>query len=235
MGALTFSVRLIPGLLALALGLAAPASLAAQGVEHWRGYISEASRTYGVPVAWIERVMHAESRGHTQQNGRRTTSSAGAMGLMQVMPGTWADLRKRYGLGSDPHDPRDNIMAGTAYLRELYDAYGYPGLFAAYNAGPGRYEEHLAGKRRLPSETRAYLDAVTGGVARSSASLTPRPVLAEVRAPSTSSETMEKPALFFALAAPGSADPAPPASSSVSAAAPRTSGLFAFEKGSNDD
>jgi mRNA-degrading endonuclease toxin of MazEF toxin-antitoxin module len=79
------------------------------------------------------------------------------MGLMQIMPETWAQLRLRYDLGNDPYNPNDNILAGTAYLRQLRDRYGAPGLLAAYNAGPARYEEHLAG-RPLPAETQAYLD-----------------------------------------------------------------------------
>ena len=60
------------------------------------------------------------------------------MGLMQLMPGTWSEMRLMLGLGGDPFEPHDNIMAGTAYLRMVYDRFGYPGLFAAYNAGPGR-------------------------------------------------------------------------------------------------
>src|SRR3546814_14145373 len=79
------------------------------------------------------------------------------MGLMQVMPGTYEDMRRAHDLGADPHDPRDNILAGTAYLRAMYDRYGYPNLFAAYNAGPGRYDDHLQKGRPLPAETRAYL------------------------------------------------------------------------------
>jgi hypothetical protein len=82
------------------------------------------------------------------------------MGLMQIMPGTWSELRSRYGLGADPYDPHDNIIAGAAYLRELYDRYGDRGFLAAYNAGPGRYEEHLATGRPLPSETLSYVAAV---------------------------------------------------------------------------
>jgi hypothetical protein len=79
------------------------------------------------------------------------------MGLMQLMPGTWAAMRWQHGLGADPHDPRDNIMAGAAYLRAIYDRFGYPGLFAAYNAGPARYAEHLATGRPLPGETQRYI------------------------------------------------------------------------------
>lgn len=132
----------------------------AQSVDNWRPYIVDASNRFGVPVAWIERVMHAESRGRTHLGGHPIRSSAGAIGLMQLMPRTWVEMRARLGLGSDPDDPRDNILAGTFYLRLMYDRFGYPGLFAAYNAGPGRYAEHLAGRRALPSETVGYLASV---------------------------------------------------------------------------
>jgi len=77
--------------------------------------------------------------------------------LMQLMPGTWVRQRGRYSLGSDPFDLRDNILAGTSYLREMYDRYGAQGFLAAYNAGPGRYEAWLAGRRSLPLETRRYV------------------------------------------------------------------------------
>ena len=139
---------------------AAPA--AAQSVDRWSGYIAEASARFGVPEEWIRRVMRAESGGRTVLNGRPITSRAGAMGLMQLMPGTWAEMRAAYRLGFDPHDPRDNILAGTAYLRAMYDRFGYPGLFAAYNAGPARYARHLTTGRRLPAETVAYVSTVAG-------------------------------------------------------------------------
>ncbi len=145
---------------ALVLLVAAPVH--AQPVERWRPHIEEASARFGVPVEWIERVMRAESGGRTTLGGRPIVSRAGAMGLMQLMPGTWAAMRHRLGLGSDPHAPRDNILAGTLYLRLMYDRFGYPGLFGAYNAGPGRYAAFLAGRRGLPRETQAYLAATTG-------------------------------------------------------------------------
>nr|WP_047166852.1 lytic transglycosylase domain-containing protein [Sphingomonas sp. Y57] len=132
----------------------------AESVADWRPYINQASARFGVPVAWIERVMRAESGGRTTANGRPIRSSAGAMGLMQLMPPTWADMRTRLGLGGSPDDPRDNILAGTLYLRLMYDRFGYPGLFAAYNAGPKRYVDYLAGRARLPSETVGYLASV---------------------------------------------------------------------------
>ncbi|WNV11817.1 lytic transglycosylase domain-containing protein [Tardiphaga sp. 709] len=113
--------------------------------------IEEASRRFAVPAHWIRAVMNVESAGDARARSRK-----GATGLMQIMPETWADLRMRYHLGNNPYDPRDNILAGAAYLRELHDRYGSPGLLAAYNAGPSRYEQYLAG-RPLPTETRAYV------------------------------------------------------------------------------
>ncbi len=82
------------------------------------------------------------------------------MGLMQLMPGTYDDMRRTYGLGSDAHDPQDNIIAGAAYLRSLYKKYGYPGMFAAYNDGPGNYEAHIYRGRSLPAETVNYVASV---------------------------------------------------------------------------
>lgn len=155
------------GLAALALAVATPAE--ANAVARWQPFVAEASVRFGIPEQWINSVMRAESAGRTERYGRPIRSRAGAMGLMQLMPATWAAMRNRYGLGRDPDDPRDNILAGTAYLREMYDRFGHPGLFAAYNAGPGRYADHLATGRRLPSETVAYLAAVTGPLVRSAA------------------------------------------------------------------
>lgn len=177
---------------ALALAAAVPAH--AQSVERWRPHIEEASARFGVPAEWIERVIQAESGGRTTLGGRLIVSSAGAMGLMQLMPGTWAAMRTRLGLGSDPHAPRDNILAGTLYLRMMYDRFGYPGLFAAYNAGPARYAAHVAGKRELPAETRAYVVTVAGRTAP------PRSTLASVRpsaaAPAVAVQEAER-GLFF--------------------------------------
>jgi soluble lytic murein transglycosylase-like protein len=130
----------------------------------YAAHIAEASQRFGIPEHWIVAVLRAESAGDV-----RAVSMAGAMGLMQVMPDTWAGLRVRYSLGRDPYDPRDNILAGTAYLREMFDRYGNVGaMLAAYNAGPGRYDEHRATSRPLPAETRAYVAAlapILGGVA----------------------------------------------------------------------
>jgi soluble lytic murein transglycosylase-like protein len=150
----------------LAALLLAAGPVRSESVSDWRPYIAEASARFGVPTAWIERVIHAESGGRIRLGGRPITSRAGAMGLMQLMPGTWAEMRRTHGLGPDPHDPRDNILAGTAYLRLMHDRFGYPGLFAAYNAGPARYAVHLSSGRPLPGETRGYLAQVAGSGSR---------------------------------------------------------------------
>lgn len=148
---------------AVALLVAAFAIVPAHACDigRWQLHITEASRRYGIAEDWIRAVMRAESAGCTHLDGRQITSSAGAMGLMQLMPATWAELRQRHGFGADPHDPRDNIMAGTAYLHELADRFGVPGAFAAYHAGPRRYEVHSAQGAPLPVETRRYLARVS--------------------------------------------------------------------------
>mgnify|MGYP001171535484 FL=1 len=114
--------------------------------------VSDAALRFGIPEQWIYAVMRAESAGRVN-----ATSPVGAMGLMQIMPATWAVLSARYGLGGDPYDRRANIMAGAAYIREMHDRYGAPGFLAAYNAGPGRYEAYLNSGRALPAETRNYV------------------------------------------------------------------------------
>lgn len=143
------------------LAAASPATLAP-----WQPLIAEASTRFALPAPWIERVMMAESGGRAFVDGRPIRSPKGAIGLMQLMPQTWVDMRDAYHLGTDPDNPRDNILAGTAYLRAMYDRFGYPGMFAAYNAGPARYAASLATGQALPSETLAYLANVTGTSAR---------------------------------------------------------------------
>lgn len=130
--------------------------------DPWGPYISDASAKYDVPEKWVREVMRQESGGRLYgRNGGLITSGAGAMGLMQVMPGTYDELRARYSeLGDDPFDPRNNVMAGTAYIREMYDIYGSPGFLAAYNAGPGRLDDYLTRNRSLPEETRRYVASI---------------------------------------------------------------------------
>jgi soluble lytic murein transglycosylase-like protein len=158
--------RLIGLAITVTLLWAAPAN--ADSVTRWQPYITEASQRFGIPEDWIVRVMRAESGGQTKRNGKPIRSRVGAMGLMQIMPGTWSGLRVRYDLGSNPDDPRANILGGTAYLREMYDQFGYPGLFAAYNAGPARYASYRDGRSRLPRETASYVASITGSASQAS-------------------------------------------------------------------
>ena len=156
-----YAVLLLVGVSAFCAGPTATVAQSAPitrtaAADPYSAHIAEASQRFGIPDDWIRAVLRAESAGDV-----RAISSAGAMGLMQVMPDTWAGLRVRYRLGRDPYDPRDNIMAGTAYLREMWDRYGnVAAMLAAYNAGPGRYDEYLATGRVLPAETRAYVAAL---------------------------------------------------------------------------
>lgn len=185
------------------LTIASPAQ--ADEVWRWRPHIVEASARFGIPTDWIERVMRAESGGRTMLGGKPIRSRAGAMGLMQLMPGTWAEMRAQHRLGRDPDDPRDNILAGTAYLRAMYDRFGYPGLFGAYNAGPKRYADHLATGARLPSETIAYIAGIT---ARSG--ITARPVAAASAAAAPPADR-----LFAVRYSPDEREVQPPPTSSV--------------------
>lgn len=164
-------------LLALAALPAVPAAARAavrqtQAAHPYAAHVNEAAQRFAIPEAWIWRVMHVESRGRS-----RAVSHAGAMGLMQIMPATWAMLTARYRLGSDPFDVRANIHAGAAYLRMMWDRYGDVSLMlAAYNAGPGRVDSYAAGRRGLPAETVAYVAAIAPSIGASGvASLAPAP------------------------------------------------------------
>lgn len=194
-------------------------------IDPYAAFIAEAAQRFGMPERWLRAVMRAESAGNV-----RAISSAGAMGLMQLMPTTWAELRARHRLGTNPYDPRDNILAGAAYLREMFDRYGSPGFLAAYNAGPGRYEEYLSG-RPLPAETRAYVAALVpsfGGGERSG------PITVAVADP----HAWTRSPLFVARAESTASDSSAPAQSGsadtstaypvrdIRTTAPQSNGLF---------
>jgi len=167
-------------ILALALGMqpvcatiaVAQQATETRGAHPYAPHVADGAQRFGIPEAWIWAVMSVESNGDS-----RAVSSAGAMGLMQVMPATWASLRAQHGLGNNPYNIRDNIMAGAAYLRAMHDRYGnVTAMLAAYNAGPGRYDEYLSRGRPLPAETRAYLAKlalITGSVGDSQLTAAP--------------------------------------------------------------
>jgi len=142
-----------------------------QLIDRWTPVITEASARFNVPATWIRAVVQMESGGRTMLGERRPiVSPAGAMGLMQLMPGTYKLMSAQFRLGANPFNPRDNIYAGAAYLHQLYQHYGYPAMFAAYNDGPGNLEQRLTRGRILPLETRNYVNrivtALTGGTAK---------------------------------------------------------------------
>ena len=219
------SVLLVVGGVALPEPVSAEQRNVAAAADPIAAIIAEASRRFGIPASWIRAVMQVESFGDV-----RALSPKGAMGLMQIMPEAWAALRSRYGLGADPFDAHDNIIAGAAYLRELLDRYGSPGFLAAYNAGPARYEDHVATGRALPAETQAYVAAlapVIGGGAIDGATVVNAVVRSWTEAP-----LFVVPAASSATKPPASSDPRSGRRSTDSPAqdwtglAPQSPGLF---------
>lgn len=140
-----------------------------QPVDQVTAFVSEAARRFGLPEDWIRAVMRTESDGVAS-----STSRKGAVGLMQVMPQTYAELRTQLGLGPNPYDPHDNILAGAAYLRAMFDRYGPTGMLAAYNAGPRRWDAHVAGVRALPPETVRYVARLAPMTAATPRGLSPK-------------------------------------------------------------
>ena len=189
-------------------------------------HVRDASLRFGIPEQWIWAVMRVESAGRVD-----ATSHAGAMGLMQVMPGTWASLAALHDLGGNAYDPRANIMAGAAYIRQMHDRYGSPGFLAAYNAGPGRYEQYLHGERGLPAETQNYIAKLVPMIGGDG----PNPVTASTTAAGPATQPTRPSwtqASLFAVRSTDN-DEAEFATSSVNVSAPRAAppapliGLFA--------
>ena len=125
-----------------------------------RAHAPGAAMRSGLTVDVILRVMRAESGGNPG-----IVSPKGAIGCMQIMPATWAYLSPRYSLGSDPYDARMNMIGGALYLAELARRFGWPGAYAAYNAGPARYIRYAANGVPLPAETVAYAARLGGAAA----------------------------------------------------------------------
>ncbi len=129
--------------------LAAPVPDAhAQAVDRshrYDAYINEAATLYTLPADFIRAVIRVESNFDPS-----CVSRVGARGLMQLMPGTAASMGVVH-----VHDPRENILGGSRYLRILANSYdgNYPLTLAAYNAGEGRVARYLSGSRPLPEIT----------------------------------------------------------------------------------
>jgi soluble lytic murein transglycosylase-like protein len=162
--------------------------------------IEAAARANGLPLEFFARVIWQESRFHTEAVGPVTRSGERAQGIAQFMPRTAAER----GL-FDPFDPVQALPKSAEFLRELRNQFGNLGLAAAaYNAGPQRVRDWLAGRRGLPAETRNYVMAITGipvdewrsGVPREPARPVPpdcAPVMALIhRAPNPFVEKLEE-------------------------------------------
>ncbi|EGY00084.1 lytic transglycosylase, catalytic [Nitrospirillum viridazoti Y2] len=160
--------------LAAACGLATASPLLAplqppppcmKATAHWQAgiapevvpEITEAAARFNLPPSLLTAVVAVESAGNPA-----ATSPAGAMGLTQLMPGTWANLRARLHLGASAYQVRDNLLAGAALLADLRERFGPVDALAAYNAGPGRVLAHYRTGQPLPTATQRYVAQVLG-------------------------------------------------------------------------
>src|SRR6201999_2241393 len=120
--------------------------------------IEAAARANDLPLEFFARVIWQESRFQSDAIGPMTRSGQRAQGIAQFMPGT-ANERRLF----DPFDPVQALPKSAEFLAELRSQFGNLGLAAAaYNAGPRRVQEWLAGTGSMPSETRNYVYVVTG-------------------------------------------------------------------------
>ncbi|MFZ5774642.1 MAG: transglycosylase SLT domain-containing protein [Thermodesulfobacteriota bacterium] len=140
----------VPASLRMAARRPAPRSSVGADPRLFEEYILQAANRYAVDPQLVKAVIRVESN-----FDHRAVSSKGAMGLMQLMPGTASDLNV-----CDPFDPEANIHGGTCYLRQMLDRFGgdIRLALAAYNAGPGRVEEAM-GIPMIP-ETQQYVGRV---------------------------------------------------------------------------
>jgi len=120
--------------------------------------IESAAAANGIPADFFARVIWQESRFQPDATGPRTRNGERAQGIAQFMPRTATER----GL-LDPYDPIQALPKSAEFLSELRAEFGSLGLAAAaYNAGPQRLRDYLAGRGGMPAETRAYVSAVTG-------------------------------------------------------------------------
>jgi Transglycosylase SLT domain/SPOR domain len=111
-----------------------------------------------ISAGFLLRIIWRESRFKVDAVGPMTRSGAHALGIAQFMPATAAERGLNH-----PFDPEQALPKAAEFLHDLHTEFGNIGLAAAgYNAGPQRVRDWLAGKRTLPSETRAYVQSVTG-------------------------------------------------------------------------
>ena len=116
-------------------------------------FLDQKADQYGIPRDYARAVMKQESGGNPN-----AISPAGAIGLMQLMPGTARELRV------NPSDPYQNIDGGLRYLAQNAEKYGLTGALAAYNGGPGRWEKSGGDLSLMPAETQNYVKKITGNL-----------------------------------------------------------------------
>ncbi|MBB6254998.1 lytic transglycosylase domain-containing protein [Nitrospirillum iridis] len=121
----------------------------------WRVEITEAAERFHLPPSLLMAVVAVESAGDPV-----ATSPAGAMGLTQLLPGTWASLRARLHLGASAYQVRDNLLAGAALLADLRERFGPVDALAAYHAGTARVLAHYRTGQPLPAATQRYVAQV---------------------------------------------------------------------------
>ena len=120
--------------------------------------IESAARAQGLPLEFFARVIWQESRFQSDAVGPVTRNGQRAQGIAQFMPGTASERRLL-----DPFDPVQALPKSAEFLSELRGQFGNLGLAAAaYNAGPRRVQEWIAGSGYMPQETRNYVLAITG-------------------------------------------------------------------------
>lgn len=122
--------------------------------------VEAAAKANDLPVEFFARVIWQESRFQSGAIGPLTRSGQRAQGIAQFMPGTAAERRLL-----DPFDPVQALPKSAEFLKELRAQFGNLGLAAAaYNAGPRRVQEWIAGTGGMPAETRNYVAAITGRI-----------------------------------------------------------------------
>src|SRR5437660_6123059 len=120
--------------------------------------VESAARANDLPLEFFARVIWQESRFQSDARGPVTRSGQRALGIAQFMPGTANERRLL-----DPFDPVQALPKSAEFLSDLRNQFGNLGLAAAaYNAGPRRVQDWLAGKGGMPAETRNYVFAITG-------------------------------------------------------------------------
>ncbi len=120
--------------------------------------IESAAKAHDLPLEFFARVIWQESRFQPDAIGPLTRGGSGAQGIAQFMPGTANERRLL-----DPCDPVQALPKSAEFLSELRGQFGNLGLAAAaYNAGPRRVQDWIAGSGYLPQETRNYVSAITG-------------------------------------------------------------------------